>query len=415
MKKQIVVALALAITSFSFSQKKELRKAEKAVDGNNYAEAKTLLKQVSGMLPSMDQDLKAKYHYLMAAALYANGTANDSDIKSALSSLSNVEGDYEKESLELRSNMLQSFLTKGNKAYEGKAYGEASKYFENAYRVSSQDTLYLYNSAIMAVTVQDYDRALDLYGELRDIGYVGVQYQYFAVNKETGEEEMFASKDVRDVSVKTGSHIKPTEKQTEPKNAEIVKNIALIYIEKGEKEKALEAMRDARASNPDDLNLLLSEANLHLQLDNKKEFQALLQEATKRDPNNAELQFNLGVIAQESGDVESAKKYYQKAIELDPNFNNAQINMAALLLSREESIIEEMNGLGSSAADNKRYDELQEERIQLFKSAIPYLETVLNNDPDNIGAAQTLMNIYSAIGDTAKYKAMKAKVESMGN
>ena len=89
--------------------------------------------------------------------------------------------------------------------------------------------------------------------------------------------------------------------------------------------------------------------------------------------------------------------------------------MAVLLLEREQSIIEEMNSLGSSAADNRRYDALKDERTALFNSAIPYLERALKNDPDNFDAAKTLMNIYSAIGETAKYKEMKAKVEAMGN
>ncbi|MBR9758533.1 MAG: tetratricopeptide repeat protein [Algicola sp.] len=415
MKKQVVVALALAITSFSFSQKKELKTAEKAIKNNNYAEAKALLGQVSGMLPNMDQDLKAKYHYLMAAALYANGAAKDADIKAAFESLTKVEGDYQSESAELKNTMLQTFLTKGNDAYESKDFSAASKLFENAYRVSPSDTLYLYNSAIMAVSVKEYDRALDIYNELKDLGYTGEQIQYFATNKETGEEEAFGDKSMRDVSVKSGQYIKPIDKKSESNYAEIVKNIALIYIQKGDKEQALVSMAEARASNPDDLNLLISEANLHLQLGNKEEFKTLLQEATQRDPKNAELQFNLGVISQESGDVESAKKYYNKAIELDPNFNNAYINMAVLLLEREQSIIEEMNSLGSSAADNRRYDALKDERTALFNSAIPYLERALKNDPDNFDAAKTLMNIYSAIGETAKYKEMKAKVEAMGN
>ena len=34
--------------------------------------------------------------------------------------------------------------------------------------------------------------------------------------------------------------------------------MALIYNERGETDKALDAMREARAQNPDDLNLILT-------------------------------------------------------------------------------------------------------------------------------------------------------------
>ena len=146
---------------------------------------------------------------------------------------------------------------------------------------------------------------------------------------------------------------------------------------------------------------------------NTEEFQSLLLTATEMDPKNPELQYNLGVIAAEAEQPEEAKAYYGKAIELDPDYVNAYINLSALILSGEQPLIEEMNGLGSSSADNKRYDELREERQALYKEAIPYLTKALEIAPKNINAAKTLMNIYSILGETDKYKAMKAKVEEI--
>ena len=172
-------------------------------------------------------------------------------------------------------------------------------------------------------------------------------------------------------------------------------------------------MKEARKANPDDINLLLSEANIHYKMGNTDEFKRLLEEATQKDPNNAELQYNLGVIAADSGDNESAKAYYNKSIELDPNNGNSQINMAALILSEEEALIQEMNGLGSSAKDDKRYDELKEERKQLYLDAVPYLESSLRIDPENVQAAKTLMNIYSVTGNDEKYKVLKAQVDAL--
>jgi len=111
----------------------------------------------------------------------------------------------------------------------------------------------------------------------------------------------------------------------------------------------------------------------------------------------------LGVTTADS-DPEGAKKHYMKAIEIDPNYTNAHINMAALILAEETSIVEEMNGLGSSAADDRKYDALKAKRSKLYSDAIPHLKKALEIKPNNIDAAKTLMNIYSAVGDTAKYK-----------
>ena len=120
-----------------------------------------------------------------------------------------------------------------------------------------------------------------------------------------------------------------------------------------------------------------------------------------------------GVMAADDDDVETAKKYYNMAIDLDPKYTKAKMNMAALLLSQEQKIIDEMNALGSSAADDLKYDELKNSRQQLYKDAIPYLSSTLELEPNNLSAAKTLMNIYSAIDDMPNYKAMKAKVEEL--
>ncbi len=413
MKNQVIIALAFLISTFSFGQKKELRAVAKSIKSNNYAEAKASLSQLESMLPTMEDKYKSEYYYLKGQAFYANGAGSNKDIDIALESIGKVTDGYKEEISELKKNMVNNLLTKGNAAYEKKDFVTSSNDFERAYRASTQDTLYLYYAAATAVNYQDYDRALKLYKELKDLGYTGIEKQYYAVKADTGEEELFQNKNMRDLSVKAKTHIKPSDRMTESKKGEIVKNIALIYVSKDDNEKALAAMKDARAESPDDINLILSEANVYYKMGNKEEFKKLLELATTKDPKNPELQYNLGVIASESDHPEDAKTYYNKAIELDPTYINAYINLAALILNQEQPIIEEMNSLGTSKADNLRYDELREERQGLYKEAVPYLEKALEIDSKNISAAKTLMNIYSVTGETAKFKEMKGKVEAI--
>ncbi|MBT8252548.1 MAG: tetratricopeptide repeat protein, partial [Bacteroidia bacterium] len=135
--------------------------------------------------------------------------------------------------------------------------------------------------------------------------------------------------------------------------------------------------------------------------------------ALEIEPNNVDLLFNLGVVAADQGNVEEAKKYYDMAIKTDDTYVRAYMNTAALILGQEQGIIDEMNGLGTSAADDKRYEELQDSRMQLYNDAVPYLTKVLEFEPNNINAARTLMNIYSVLGDTPNFKAMQAKIDAM--
>ncbi len=413
MKKQLIIALAISLSTFSFAQKKELKMAEKAIKATNFAEAKSALALVEPLLVSLDEKSLSKYNYLKGVALYANGAGTNADVESALDFLTKSESAYKDEVTQLRTDIVNKLLEKGNKAYEGKDFGSASTYFEKVYNLRSQDTIYLYYAAATAVNAPDYDRALVLYQQLKELGYTGIATQYYAVNIENNEKEMFASEQMRDFSVKAKTHKDPSSEKTSSKRAEIVKNVALIHISQGNNDKAIAAIQDAKAENPDDINLVLSEANIYYKMGDTAKFKELLEVATEKEPNNPELQYNLGVIAADSDQPDKAMEYYKRTIDLDPSYINAYINSAALVLSKEEGIIEEMNGLGTSAADDKRYDELREERQQLYKDAIPYLTKALELDSKNTEAASTLMNIYSVLGETDKYKEMKAIVESM--
>jgi len=158
---------------------------------------------------------------------------------------------------------------------------------------------------------------------------------------------------------------------------------------------------------------MLSEANVYYKMGNTEKFKSILEEATTKDPKNPELQYNLGVIAAESDHPEEAMAYYNKAIELDPTYVNAYINSAALVLNKEQAVITEMNGLGTSKKDDLRYEELRGVRQEIYKEAIPYLIKALEIDGTNLSAAKTLHNIYGLTGETAKHDEMEKIINEL--
>ena len=56
--------------------------------------------------------------------------------------------------------------------------------------------------------------------------------------------------------------------------------------------------------------------------------------------------------------------------------------------------------------DNARYDELKNERENLYKECVPILEKLVNLN-QNQEAIKTLMNIYGTLGKTEGVKKMK--------
>ena len=408
MKKYLIFGLLLTVTWSMNAQKKELRAVSKALGKANFEQAATALAAAEALMSSMDKKQKGQFYFYKSKLLFKGGAAKLEDVNKSIDAFAKIGSSVSSEEKNTHfQNLINHLINQGSASIEKSDYATASDYFSNAYKLSSKDTIYLYYAASSAVNAKDYDKSLVMYEKLRALGFTGIEKQYFAVNKETNKEEVFDSEVLRDVSVKSKSHIKPTNKNSKSRYPEIIKNMALIYNERGETDKALDAMREARAQNPDDLNLILTEANVHYAMGNIEKFKQLLEYATEKDPKNAELQYNLGVIAADAKDFDNAKKYYDKAIELNPNYTNAYINLAALILGQEESIIDEMNNLGTSAADDRRYDELREERNQLYLDAIPYLEQALVSDPTNFQAAKTLSNIFSATGNDAKAKEYK--------
>lgn len=417
----MTLVLLLAVASMSFAQKDELKAIEKALKNSNFGDAKSSVSAAEALIGNMDDKSKAKFYFLKAQALYAEGQGSEANIDEAIESLDQLKDleskmgklKYTAEANEMSTSMFNSFFENANDAFQKKNYKAAAKGFEKIYKMSPKDTIYLYYAASAAVSDADYDIALDYYNKLKSLGYTGIAMNYYATNVETGTEESFANKQTRDISVKAKIHSDPQDVKSESKSAEIVKNIALIYVSQGEDEKALGAMADARAENPDDLGLLLSEANVYLKMGNKDKFKTLMEEAVAKDPTNAELLYNLGVLAAQGGNGEESIDYYEKAIAIDPTYVDAYNNLAVQILAGEATIVEEMNGLGTGSADNIKYEELKEERLQLYRDAIPYLEKALDLKNTNIEAARTLMSIYSALGDTEKYKAMKARFDEM--
>lgn len=420
MKKQIVVALALLISTFSFSQKEELKTAEKAIKSKNYADALTAIQSAESLIGSADDKTKAKFYFLKGQALYANGAGANKDIDKAIESFNMVKdiesktgkAKYTSNIEELKKQMLGNFLTKANTALQEKRYMQSSDGFNQAYRMSPKDTLYLYYAASTAVTSQDYDTSLKYYEELKDLGYTGIVMEYSATNKETGEPENFDSKQMRDFAVKGGSHIVPKEQKTESKYAEIIKNIALIYNSKGEDDKAIAAIKEARAENPEDASLIITEANIELRLGNTERFKTLMEEATVKDPNNPSLRYNVGVMTMKEGDYESARNAFNKALELDPTMQDAALNISTTYIEEGNQLVEQMNSLGTSEADFKKYDELKAKKVSLFEDGANALIKFLENNPNGSNDIfKQLNNIYLAIGDVEKAKMYKSKIK----
>jgi tetratricopeptide (TPR) repeat protein len=425
--KKLAILMMLMICSNSFTQKKELRQINKLISESFFNEAESSLEAISSLVEVSDDKIKAQYYFYLAKVSNELEKFNDAitayeNLKSindsAYSTIIKTEFDF------LYSQIETSIINSAVEDNRNSNYSVASDKLIMAYRMNEEKNKdYLYYAAGSAVNSKEYDKALDYYVELKENNYTGVVDEYYITNNETGEEEKVSETEF-DLLKNSKDYSNPRVGQTESRYPEIVKNIALIYVQQGKNDVAIEAIQEARSIQPDDTSLILNEADLYIRISNnsddeserdlyRKKFKELMELAITKDPENGILYYNLGVISSEQGENDSALEYYKKAIEFKPDYVDAYLNLVAVILDGEQSIVDEMNNLGTSKKDNIRYDELKVEREDLYKECIPFLEKLIEVSPTSIDALNTLKNIYGVLGENEKFKDISAKINEI--
>jgi tetratricopeptide (TPR) repeat protein len=433
--KHIVWASALLVSVSSFAQKDELKALKKIYardvpSADDIAEYRANLTKLETLATEEGDKVYTTFYKCMFPIVQIASygpTVTPVQIAAAYSPKSimdlasglNATLEYEKKTgkkiytddinetiMSFKPDVVNVAIALGN----AKKFKEAGDVLYAVYLLDKKDTDKLFYAASYAVNGSDYDKALIYYNELKAINYTGEGTVYWAVNKATQKEETFPSAAERTILIKSGTHEKPRDEKLESKKGEIYKNIALILVQQGKIEEAKMAVQDARKASPEDNTLILTELDLYLRLKDYTTYTKLVNEALEKNPMNIDLIFNLGVISADGGKLDEAEKYYRRALEIDPNYFNANLNLAELKLRGDEKWVNEINKLGTSEKDNKRYEVLKGEREKNFKAILPYLEKAVQIQPDNDAAKKTLLSVYNALEMTAEYKALKAKM-----
>ena len=405
-----IIFLCFALVSFSYGQKKELRSANKFIEKGEYASALDILDTTNDLIQASDDKTKAR-----AMFLYGMIYTNTEDFDKAVNSFEmakNLGGTNPLLDAEI-SKLENAIITSAIGDQETEDFISSAKKLYGAYKINPENNqLYLFYAASSSVNADDYEQALIYYKMLVDINYEGIETKYYVTEVSSGNEIEIGSESEFNLLKKSKDYQDPREEDTESKYPEIVKNIALIYNTLGQKDKALDAIKSARQSNPDDVGLIITTANIYFELGDKEAFKLSMSEAIELDPSNPILYYNLGVVSADLGEKDVAVEYYNKSIELDPTSENSYLNLVALILDGETSIIEEMNSLGTSRADNVRYDELKELRENLYLQCVPILKQLIDLN-QNIEGVRTLMNIFGTLGDNQGYMEMKNLLDQL--
>ncbi len=420
-KNYFTVLILLLLTGTIQAQKEKIKEGEKEMNDGNFQSAISILKSIEYQVYNSKDEERAQYYFIQGSS-YLGLANNKTDagknlVLAAKSYRETIK--IESESGKRRytgqiqssfKNIKEELIKIAVNDFKEKRYIDSANERYEAYLTDTKDTINLYNSAVAFVNGKDYITALKHYETLKAINFSGIGTNYFATNQITKTEENFSTEYDQKLSIQAGTHERPRTEKRISKRGEIYKNMALLYIQKGDREKAKKVISDARIKNPEDLSLALAQADLFLENKDYESYKKAIEPILKRNQNDVDLVYNLGVLSAKAKNTADAENFYLKAITLNPKYGNAYINLSFLKLEEAETINNDMDKLGTSPEEMSKYDILKVKRDTIYKKTIPYLQKAIEMNPENEDISKSLLSVYNALEMTAEYKELKAKL-----
>ncbi len=413
MKRQIALVVLGLFTVTAFAQKDELKTAEKAIKKQDFATAVSAINSAEGLIANADEKTKSKFYFLKGQAF--GGNKEYEKAAKAYNDLFAFEKStgkerYSDDAIPLLNTLKDEVNKNGFALYEAKNYKEAAKAFYVRYTLDKKDTLFLSNAAQLALQSQDFDTAYDYYSQLKDLGYTGIKEVYGAIDKDSNKKITFNSKEEMNLMMKSGKYINNSITNSPSKRNDILKNLVTILTKQQKNDEAITLVQELRKQEPDNLQLLLTEAYIYNDLKQPKKFEALMKEATDKDPMNPDLYYNIGIVNYNEKNIEQAEKYFTKALEINPDYPKGNWMLANTLILKDGDLVTKMNALPMS--DVKNYSKYEAERKSLFNKILPFLIKA-DKEERSESTVRMLIGVYDQLEKNDEATALRKVLETL--
>jgi tetratricopeptide (TPR) repeat protein len=192
----------------------------------------------------------------------------------------------------------------------------------------------------------------------------------------------------------------------------------------GDLEGAYKYLEAGRQKYPEDVSLLFAEINHFLRLNQLDQLIDKLKAAIAAEPENVSLYSTLGNVydnlyqrESEAGNMtkaqeyfDSAYDYYNKALEKDKTFFDAIYSIGALYYNKAAILTKELQALGTSKEDLKKFDVLKKEVFEEFEKALPYFKRCEQLNPADVNTLIALKEIFAKKDDFETSKVFKERL-----
>lgn len=456
--KKIFLSVAVTFSALAFAQKKEITAAVKAVDAGDMATTNAQISAaeaaMGGKTYLVEPSLLEQYYYAKGMSLLKSGknaegatylakmsdlgkqkiyTGRDSEknkvyfVGKAEADKSGIQGlkeeTYTPSLVSKIGGTINPLIESANKAamdaYNAKNYAAAAPKFKEVYDLlkagGTDNQQYLYYAGLNYALADQKSQAIEVYNQLIDNGYTGVQTNYTAKNKKSGEVEPL-DKTTWELNKKMGASSEYSDFKSETTASiekELFETNAALLIDNEQYEDALVFIEKGLKKFPSNAKLSELQGTAYYKSGKMDQFVANLKTQIEKNPNDATNWYNLGVLQSKDPSTEKdAVASYKKAVELKPDMAQAWQNLTYVTMGDDAKAIDSYNA-AKKAGKTEEANKIIEARRARLAAALPYAEKWYETDQKNIDAVSLLKGLYLSNKKEAKYQEFKAKEAAM--
>lgn len=452
--KKIALSITLISASIVFGQKKEIVNAVKAVDSGDHSTATSEVAKAEAIIGDktylLEPSLQEQLYYAKGLALLKSGknaegavylakindlgkekifTGKNND-KNKVYFVGKQQADQLGNGLSLKEEKYTpSLIVKLNAAiqpltqasslqatndYNTKKYDSSAEKFKETYyllkAIGQDNKIYLYYAGLSYAQSDKKTGALEIFNDLINSNYTGIETIYTAKNKKTGETENL-DKNAYDLysKMKDASEFSDFKIEKTPSKEEELYEIQSVLLMDLEKYDDAIAVADKGIKKfPNNSKLAQTQSLAYYKAGKTDQFVATLQALLAKNPNDATNWYNLGVIySKDASKQKEAEDAFGKALQLDPNNKLALVNMIYFQMGDDSKTVDSYNALRKAGKIDEA-NKVMEKRRARFTKALPYAEKLYALDPKDVDNVTLLKSFYMSTQNTAKYNEFKA-------
>lgn len=365
MKKLILIAATAFVSHISFAQDPNVVSARVAQQGQNYDEAvedinKAILDPETAKNPKTWLTRANIYYEMETVPKYKAGNPYREATKSFMRMIElkpDLERDFTDKALFY---CAQLYYNDGITSYQNRGFDSAYSFMQSVVDIHN---------------IEGGKR----FASIKAFDTIAATAQYVQAN-------CLLSSDHEDDAMPILLKLKenPIITGNQPRGISVYTMLINIYKKQNKDAETIATIQEAKKLYPDNQSIRNEEINYYIKTGKQDELTKKLEDAVAKDPNNPELYYNLGVQyyamafpAGKDANMDYAAKSeqaYKQAVKLAPDNGGYNYNLGAMYYNEATDINTKMNNLGTSDAEEKKYNELKTKRDALFNEAVPYLQ-----------------------------------------